>query len=223
MYQFSVVARYEQNTDGRDFVCGDIHGCYDDLEDSLEKTGFDTARDRMFCVGDLFDRGPRSRDALEYLGKDWFFPVRGNHEDMFLEWFFVYNLNKSDNYRNGSDWQFREKPSYLGKLAQAVRRLPLIIVAGENLIVHAGLPDVLSLEAIERKPDKYAKTILWHRGRYPDKIGIPGIKRVYCGHSITDKVEEQNGFINIDTGAFLRYMHEEGKLTVVELLNGKIF
>jgi serine/threonine protein phosphatase 1 len=210
----NIVARYKKNTRGRDFVCGDIHGCYDELEYNLRKIDFDPRRDRMFCVGDLFDRGPRSRDALDYLNKDWFFPVRGNHEDMFLEWYTIHNLNKYYNYRNGSNWQFGEERRFLAKLAQAVIKLPLIIVAADNLIVHACLPDTASLQAIIDEPDRYSKTILWYRGRLPDKITIPGIKHVYCGHTITGKVEERNGFTNLDTGAFLRYRGEEGTLTV---------
>ncbi|MDR1315290.1 MAG: metallophosphoesterase [Spirochaetales bacterium] len=212
-----IIARYEKNTKGRDFVCGDIHGCYTDLEQALKRLRFDTARDRMFCVGDLFDRGPESHGALAYLDTDWFFPVQGNHEDMFLKWYIVHDLERSYSYRNGSGWQLKEDKEYLAQLARAVVALPLIIVVGENLIVHACLPDVSSLEEIEQDPDKYIQTILWYRGRYPDKIGIPGIRRVYCGHSITSKVRDRNGFINIDTGAFLHYMDEEGELTVVEL------
>jgi serine/threonine protein phosphatase 1 len=212
-----IVDRYEKNSDGRDFVCGDIHGCYDELEYHLKKIRFDPTRDRMFCVGDLFDRGPRSRDALKYLGENWFFPVRGNHEDMFIEWFLSYDLDKHSNYENGSSWQFKENKSYLAELGKALLKLPLIIVVGDNLIVHACLPEVDSLEAIEREPEKYLHTLLWYRGNFSGKI-IPGIKRVYCGHSIISAPEERNGFMNIDTGAFLRYMGEEGKLTVRRLL-----
>jgi serine/threonine protein phosphatase 1 len=213
----NIIARYEKNETGRDFVCGDIHGCYDDLESKLREIRFDPARDRMFCVGDLFDRGPRSRDALEYLNAAWFFPVRGNHEDMFLEWYAVYHLDKYYSYKIGSTWQFGEKRPYLTRLAKAVAKLPLVIVVGENLIVHACLPDVDSLEAIEQNPDAYMQTILWHRGKYPDKIRIPGVKHVYCGHSIISKPKKHNRFTNIDTGAFLQYMGAEGCLTVMEL------
>jgi serine/threonine protein phosphatase 1 len=213
----NIAAHYEKNTKGRDFVSGDIHGCYDDLEYMLRKISFDPARDRMFCVGDLFDRGPRSRDALDYLNKDWFFPVRGNHEDMFLEWYTVYKLDKAHNYRNGNNWQFHEKKSYLAKLARAVIKLPLIIVVGDNLIVHAGLPDAASLDAIKAEPDKYREALLWRRGKPPDKIMIPGVRHVYCGHTIIDEVETHKGFTNLDTGAFLRYWGEKGKLTVREL------
>ena len=213
----NIIARYKKNACGRDFVCGDIHGCYDDLEYHLRKISFDPSCDRMFCVGDLFDRGPRSRDALDYLYQSWFFPVRGNHEDMFLEWYTVYSCDKHYSYRNGSGWLLREKKPFLIKLAQAVIKLPLIITVDDTLIVHACLPDVYSLETIEHSPDTYINTILWHRGRIPDRVSVPGIRRVYCGHSIISKVEEHGGFLNIDTGAFLRSYGEEGHLTVIQL------
>ena len=213
----TIITRYEKNTRGRDFVCGDIHGCFDDLEYNLRKISFDPSRDRMFCVGDLFDRGPRSRDALDYLNESWFFPVCGNHEEMFLEWYILHDCNKYYSYRNGSNWLLREKKPYLTKLARAAIKLPFIIAVGDTLILHACLPDVPSLETIEQNPDGYINTILWHRGKMPDRIGVPGIRRVYCGHSVIYKAEERNGFINIDTGAFLRHHGSEGKLTVREL------
>jgi hypothetical protein len=50
------------NTAGRDFVCGDIHGCFDELDAALAKLQFDPAVDRLISVGDLVDRGPRSAD-----------------------------------------------------------------------------------------------------------------------------------------------------------------
>jgi len=45
------------NKKGRDFVCGDIHGCFDQLEEKLSQVNFDKSTDRLFCVGDLIDRG----------------------------------------------------------------------------------------------------------------------------------------------------------------------
>jgi serine/threonine protein phosphatase 1 len=211
------VLYFEKNRLGRDFVCGDIHGCFDDLEYNLRKIRFDTGRDRMFCVGDLFDRGPRSRDSLEYFGQKWLHPVLGNHEQMFLDAYREYGVNKYYAYLNGSDWWFQESAAYLSKLAHTVSRLPLIIQVEDVLVLHACLPDVDSLEEIERNPDVYRDTIIWYRGKPPQAIRIPGISKVYCGHNIVDKIEEHNGMINIDTGAFLRYHGAQGKLTVVRL------
>jgi serine/threonine protein phosphatase 1 len=215
---WKAIQYFEKNKIGRDFVCGDIHGCFDDLEFNFRRISFDPEKDRMFCVGDLFDRGPRSRDALEYLQKKWFYPVMGNHEHMFLELYQQYGqLYKNYSYENGSDWQVKESIKYLAQLAKAIGRLPLIIKVDTTLILHSCLPDVASLEEIESDPEEYLETILWYRGKYPEKISIPGINQVYSGHNIVDEVENHNGIFNIDTGAFLRFWGSPGKLTVVEL------
>ena len=75
-----------KNDRGRDFVCGDIHGCFDLLEEQLQKVNFDPQQDRLFSVGDIIDRGYDSAKALFYLEQDWFYCIRGNHEQMFLDW-----------------------------------------------------------------------------------------------------------------------------------------
>ena len=70
---------------GRDLVICDLHGEFDTLEHALETLGFQPARDRLFTVGDLIDRGPRSADALEWLEAGRFAgSVRGNHEQMMI-------------------------------------------------------------------------------------------------------------------------------------------
>jgi hypothetical protein len=72
------------NVDGRDFVVGDLHGCFDELAKLMTYVKFDPKRDRLFSTGDLIDRGPRSSDCLALLRKPWFYPVLGNHEDLIL-------------------------------------------------------------------------------------------------------------------------------------------
>jgi len=72
------------NVDGRDFVVGDLHGCFDELAKLMTYVKFDPKRDRLFSTGDLIDRGPRSSDCLALLKKNWFYPVLGNHEDLIL-------------------------------------------------------------------------------------------------------------------------------------------
>ena len=59
--------RLESNTKGRDFTVGDIHGAYDMLEGALAAVKFDPEVDRLISVGDLIDRGNRSKDCLKYL------------------------------------------------------------------------------------------------------------------------------------------------------------
>ena len=75
-----------QNNKGRDFVCGDLHGCFALLDKKLEALNFDTQKDRLFSVGDIIDRGEDSPKALQYLQQDWFYCIRGNHEQMLIDW-----------------------------------------------------------------------------------------------------------------------------------------
>ncbi len=73
------------NATGRDFLLGDLHGECEMLEEALDRFGFDESRDRIVSVGDLVDRGPRSRAALALVDQSWFFAVSGNHEQMMAQ------------------------------------------------------------------------------------------------------------------------------------------
>lgn len=61
------VQRFEANTAGRDFVVGDVHGMVEMLCKEMDSIRFNPAKDRLFSVGDLVDRGPQSKDALNWM------------------------------------------------------------------------------------------------------------------------------------------------------------
>ena len=119
----------------RTIVVGDIHGCYDELTDLLEKIGLGED-DRLVSVGDLITKGPKSKEVLELFMTDArFSTVIGNH-DLALrrKW-------------NGEDIELKpaqkethkelkgEKDAY----ASYFNRLPFTIDLGTHLVVHAGL------------------------------------------------------------------------------------
>ena len=99
-------ARVEPNAEGgRDFVVGDVHGEFPTLEALLEHVELDPDRDRLFALGDLVDRGPRSADALAWLEQGRItLRVRGNHEQM------LHDRIRSAGRAEDSQWTWRVHP-----------------------------------------------------------------------------------------------------------------
>ena len=67
MNEATPVIEIAQNTLERDFVVGDIHGCFSTVEHALAALDCDLSRGRLFSVGDLIDHGARSDEALAWI------------------------------------------------------------------------------------------------------------------------------------------------------------
>ena len=64
------------------YAIGDVQGCFEPFMQLLERVRFDPARDRLWLVGDLVNRGPRSLDVLRWLAAHdrCVTAVLGNHD-----------------------------------------------------------------------------------------------------------------------------------------------
>src|SRR5690242_20299168 len=61
-------------------IIGDVHGCYDELQDLLDKVGL-TSDDQIICIGDMVDRGPKSDEVLNFFRTTPnAMSIQGNHE-----------------------------------------------------------------------------------------------------------------------------------------------
>lgn len=154
------IRKLPTNSQGKDYVVGDLHGCYSLLERLLDAVHFDKSRDRLFSVGDLIDRGPDSLRCLELLAEPWFYAVQGNHEIMMLDFFLPYLLSgKMDRLKDvtgtgflnyGGDWVEgyfdAEKQSMSVEFNRAltmVLDMPQILIVGDGKkrfhVIHAEL------------------------------------------------------------------------------------
>ena len=118
------------------YAVGDIQGCYASFLQLLEETGFNPARDRLWLVGDLINRGPNSLEVLRWMVRHeaCVTTVLGNHDLHALavaEGFVEANRNDTlDPLLTAPD-----RESLLGWL----RRQPLAHAEGDYLMVHAGV------------------------------------------------------------------------------------
>jgi diadenosine tetraphosphatase ApaH/serine/threonine PP2A family protein phosphatase len=87
------ISRVSQAQGERLFAVGDVHGCYQELIELEGKIAKSCARAgsrswRIFSVGDLCDRGPRTREVLEHFANGRRSGshelIMGNHESFFL-------------------------------------------------------------------------------------------------------------------------------------------
>jgi serine/threonine protein phosphatase 1 len=206
----SIHHKYDRNTEGRDFVIGDLHGCYDELMDKLLDVNFNKVVDRVFSVGDLVDRGPASLECLRLTGEPWFHAVIGNHEDMMFN-VLCYKHNPLLWLSNGGLWIDNMTDAELievERLCHAlVETIPHMITVGKIGIVHAEPPLVW--------PGKeYTESTIWGRtihGR-GEPVYVSGVEKVYVGHTIVEQPVTLGDINFIDTGCFAT-----GKLCFVQL------
>ena len=235
---------FARNTIGRDIVVGDIHGHFDVLEKALREIDFDTARDRLFALGDLVDRGPNSPAALEWLNQYWFNSVIGNHdlshvlaaerEHISNTWVLDMIVPTRD------DWAANCAPAVYSALVAEFSRLPLAISIEMSLgnvgLVHAELPhgyrtwdsfvqaiDAESIDdgALWMATSERLLDLLPVKTRADLKFFVPDVLAIFHGHTIPwlkQPVKVGNHHY-IETGAYLRARtgRDGGGFTLVDI------
>ena len=117
------------------YALGDVQGCFDELQQLLRKAGFGKT-DRLWFVGDLVNRGPKSLEVLRYVRDlgERAVTVLGNHDLHLLAQFeAIERPRKDDTFRD-----VLEAPD-AADLVAWVRRRPMMHAEGDYAMVHAGL------------------------------------------------------------------------------------
>jgi bis(5'-nucleosyl)-tetraphosphatase (symmetrical) len=128
------------------WAIGDIQGCMSSLEQLLRQIGFDRARDQLWLVGDLVNRGPRSLDVLRWaagLG-DAAVSVLGNHDlHLLARVAGTAKAKKRDTLDEILAARDRDT------LIDWLRTRPLVHVEDGYLLVHAGLHPAWSVSTAQ--------------------------------------------------------------------------
>ena len=122
------------------YVIGDIHGCFKTLQRLLQSLDLQP-QDRLWCVGDLINRGPHSLEVVEWAMKNQHRVqvVLGNHELHLLACYFGAETSDNDTLDELLSLSERDRREVL----EWVRRQPLLyeatIASQKVAMVHAGV------------------------------------------------------------------------------------
>lgn len=138
------------------YAVGDIQGCYDPLRRLLDQVAFDPARDQLWAVGDLVNRGPDSLGVLRFLKGlgSAFRAVLGNHD---LHLLAVACGARPEKASDTLDQVLRAPDRE--ELCDWVRQLPLCHYDQGYLMVHAGVVPSWDLEDTLRAGAELEQTL----------------------------------------------------------------
>lgn len=204
----------------RTIVVGDIHGCYDELTDLIDKVKLKKT-DRVVSVGDLITKGPKSREVLElFMSDKRFSTVIGNHDLLLRRHWYGEDVDLKAAQKEAHKELKGEKDAYMTFLSS----LPFTIDLDTHLVVHAGLRPNVELhsqttgdltrlrtlgadrESDEGTPWYYVyngeKIVLF--GHWPAKEPRRGPKAIgldtgcVYGHQLTAYIIETDEFVSVD-------------------------
>jgi bis(5'-nucleosyl)-tetraphosphatase (symmetrical) len=144
------------------YAIGDVQGCAGALRRLLDVFGFDRARDRLWFVGDLVNRGPDSLATLR-LVKDFgdsAVTVLGNHDFHLL----AVAAGQAKKHRSDTLDAVLDAPDREELLAW-LRQQPMLYVEGEWAMVHAGLLpqwNITQAQKLAREVEAALRSKNWH-------------------------------------------------------------
>lgn len=211
------------------YVISDIHGCYEEYMDLLEKINF-SDQDELYVLGDAMDRGPEPiRVIRDLMRRPNVFYIIGNHDLMFLSVISSLaaeitkgsmNSLTADTHQSYQHWmqdggkttvtQFlklshHEQRDILEYLEEAAPYAMLVEKNCLYVLVHAGIKNF----SADKELDEYDPTdFLWERADYGRRYYPSERIFLVTGHTPTPLIRkdrkplvyQENGHIAIDCG-----------------------
>ena len=224
----------------RTLVIGDIHGGFKALIQVLDRAKV-TSQDQLIFLGDYVDGWSETPELLSYLiqlkeERDCIF-VRGNHDDLVLDWFKTGNSNPKW-LQHGGDSTMKAyetvNPTLKNLHQRFLENLTNHHIDSQNrLFLHAGFANMHGPAS-----EFHANTVYWDRTlwemalamdtsltpsdhAYPDRLKL--FNEIYIGHTPTTRIGETKpmnlaNLWNIDTGAAFK-----GPISLVDIESKQVW
>jgi len=224
----------------RTLVIGDIHGGFKALIQVLDRAKV-TSQDQLIFLGDYVDGWSETPELLSYLiqlkeERDCIF-VRGNNDDLVLDWFKTGNSNPKW-LQHGGDSTMKAyetvNPTLKNLHQRFLENLTNYHIDSKNrLFLHAGFANMHGPAS-----EFHANTVYWDRtlwemalamdtsltpsdNTYPDRLKL--FNEIYIGHTPTTRIGETKpmnlaNLWNIDTGAAFK-----GPISLVDIESKQVW
>ena len=229
----ATITRQRLWTDKRDLhgpfdIIGDIHGCYDELTQLLERLGYEIkvgqngersivvtppSGRRVVFLGDLVDRGPNSPDVLRLVmgmvEAGSAICVPGNHEAKLLRKLRGKDVQLTHGLAQTVEQLDREEPEFRERVGKFIDALVshFVLDDGKLVVAHGGM----KAEYAGRASGRVREFALYgDTTGETDEFGLPvrlnwaadyrGRAMVVYGHTPVREPEWLNNTINVDTG-----------------------
>lgn len=208
----------------RTLVISDIHGCYKEFLNLLEKATYLPEKDRLIISGDLIDRGKQSLEVVKYVMelKQLYdvVVIGGNHEELFCNWY-EEPFDREHIYLKNGGWKTIEnycKPYGIYGKTPATKRV-FQRHYGEHVAFFKSLPDYIEDElfiyvhaGVDLTLDDWhcssKETFRWIREDFWNKANKTG-KTIVFGHTPTYFLHEEDGRKSFDI-----WQSEDGKIGI---------
>jgi serine/threonine protein phosphatase 1 len=198
------------------FAISDIHGCFKTFHELVVNRIRLTRYDKLFLLGDYIDRGPSSKEVIDFIidlrKKDFnVVPLAGNHEQMLVDSFKdphvlpLWLLNSG--MTTLESLHIKSVTDIDSKYIDFFSTLSYFGTDGDNIFVHAGFNDNAS------DPFSDIVEMIWKcRAEYSNPV-FSG-KRIIHGHRpktidhVNTLISGRSQVIPIDTGCV--YDEEDG-------------
>ena len=204
-------------------IIGDIHGCYDELCELLERLGYVVSKEqtmahslqnrKLVFLGDLVDRGPKSPEVLRMVMSmvqaKQAYCVLGNHDGKLLRKLKGSNVQVKHGLETTMEQLEHESEQFIEEVKQFLEGLVshYVFDDGKLVVVHAGLKE--KFQGRESKKIRDLAMFGETTGEV-DEFGLPvrvrwsevykGSAFVVYGHTPQARAQIINNTINIDTG-----------------------